>query len=263
MSRTSNSKFSNSIYHYTKSTTALEYILPSRRLKLNSISLTNDPREKKEFSFDVFNSPAKNIKEYLKQNSELSRLIKKNVKVLCFSEDYKINNKWYEGLNLPRMWSQYAENHKGICLEIDKDLFIEENKESFKHWFGKSINYGDSNNSPSIDYDKIEEEGIESYIKSFQHKEMDFLFFRKFYDWEAEREYRIIHFSENTNNEFAKIEKSLKRIILGIDFNEIYLPTLIKLANKTKISIISSEHGELQAFDYLQEYLDDVMKISN
>ena len=49
------------IYHYTKLTTLIEYILPTKTLKSNSFSNMNDPRESSLWSMGSINLPLEKL----------------------------------------------------------------------------------------------------------------------------------------------------------------------------------------------------------
>jgi hypothetical protein len=83
----------NRLYHYCSFETSVKYILPELKLRLNPLVTTNDQSA---------------------------------CKVLCFSED----DPNYFGYESSRMWTSYGGNHKGICLEFDKNEFINENNPS-------------------------------------------------------------------------------------------------------------------------------------
>lgn len=107
-------------------------------LRMNHIGDMNDPKEnlyhivyendfveikggKKEFNFD----------EYL-----LAEKIRKETRIISFSTDKEVfteTNKIKDyGYQFQRMWANYGQNHEGICLEIDYDDFINENKRNIE-----------------------------------------------------------------------------------------------------------------------------------
>ncbi len=256
-------KGSNSIFHFTTIQIALEYILPNNKLRLNSIVNTNDPRENKSFGFGAENSNYRGdehaIEDHTKSDLKVTNDIRKGVKVLCFSQDYKHKQEWYDGYNLPRMWAQYAGNHKGVCLEIDKDIFLEENKKCIGEAYFKNIKYCNENEYPWIDFSRLKTLGYNNYITEFRQKHLDYLFFTKSIDWEAERELRLLKISKQAQKvEFVSIKKSLKNVIVGIDFNEVYLPSMVALIPEKKISRIILNSGDLKSFEYKDEYLKNL-----
>jgi len=86
-----NDKFDEYLYHYTSLETALEYILPSEKIRLSSFDKCNNPLEYKM----------------------INNIVCKKTKVLYFSQDNKIkllnlrehvNIELSRGYARPRMW---------------------------------------------------------------------------------------------------------------------------------------------------------------
>jgi len=148
------------------------------------------------------------------------------------------------------MWAHYGDNHKGICLEINKELFIKENSKKYDFNLFKEVEYFefDRNNLPehkNIDHSIMNEIGMEKYLKEYFRKEhLDFLFFTKNKEWESESEIRLLHFSDTDDNEYCTINKSLKNIHLGINFNMSNLSCIQDLISDTDIEIIGTEYGD-------------------
>ncbi|MGM5471429.1 DUF2971 domain-containing protein [Flavobacteriaceae bacterium LMO-SS05] len=229
-------KNSNRIYYYCSLKTAIEFILPSNELLLNPVGKSNDPRENKSYSFAL--QSRKDLEmdfNIWKFNEELSEEIRKGTKMTCFSTDNGI----IKGYGHSRMWALYGDNHKGICLEVDEHEFEKENAELVKTGYFERMKYDNLNKTQPecqfIEYDSLRQLGLENYVKNFKNKYVDFLFFRKNSEWESENEKRLILFSSEPNSEYCTIKKSLKRIILGIDFNDNYFPSISNLCPKVEI----------------------------
>ena len=119
-------------------------ILFEKRMRLHKVGKTNDPRESRPWelptlqTFGNQNNPdnekiIKEANDMIRNN--IPKVMRDEWKVACFT----LNAKNYEGQQdtikvlydayinpgyaRPRMWAQYAENHKGICLMLDKNLF--------------------------------------------------------------------------------------------------------------------------------------------
>jgi len=114
----------NRIYHYCKLSTAIELILKDQRLLLSPIINTNDPRENKSFVFAANSLKIMDIGAMTNRNKEISEILRKDCKLISFSQD----DKHLYGFESSRMWSYYGGNHQGVCLELDKKKFLEENE---------------------------------------------------------------------------------------------------------------------------------------
>lgn len=113
-----------------------------------------------------------------------------NIGIVCFTDS---------GYDNILFWSHYANNHSGLCLEIEvKDSNLV-----------RYIDYVDNQSIVSI-YDALKGYSDNETIQKQ-------LFFTKSFHWKHESEFRII--SEH-NDESAKLDKlSINRIFLGCNMN--------------------------------------------
>ena len=120
---------SRKLYHYCSLQTAIEHILPKKQLLINPLGKSNDPRENESYNFVYHNYIENENLNPWRLNDELSNLIRTDCKNTCFSSD----KNEMKGFEFSRLWALYADNHKGICLEIDENEFLleEVNVKSF------------------------------------------------------------------------------------------------------------------------------------
>ena len=179
------------------------------------------------------------------RNKIVNKLLRDDCKVICFSLDYK----HYWGNSYSRMWAHYGDNHKGICLEIDKSEFIEENQDKIIPECFKEVKYWDFDirkriKHKAVDYTHIKKDNLEHYVKmKFRKRHLRYLFFTKNKEWESEWEMRLVYFSTNKTNEYCSIKRSLKNIYLGLNFNDNYLTSIIEL--DSGIDIYRMEYGDI------------------
>ena len=130
------------LFHYTKAG-IFESIINNQELWFNNIYKTNDPYENKKFDF-YSKTEKKDISgEYVKINDDeedaqvcffqqLNRMKNRIVKTISFCcGDYNVNpliDNNRPGYFYPRMWAQYADNSKGVCLVSDKHKLLKELK---------------------------------------------------------------------------------------------------------------------------------------
>jgi hypothetical protein len=219
----------NKLYHFTKFTSLLEDILPNQRLLMNYIINSNDPWENQLFSFDPKWKSDSNPRffNYLDLQSRLHEKIRLSSRVISFSTSKVTKRFSNPGYNLSRMWAQYADNHKGICIIVDKEEFIKENIKNFD--FRGKVKYQSEINTPILDESYINPSGykdldLKKIISKF-HKE---IFFTKLSDWKGENEYRIINY-RNPSIEYCSINKSLYGIIMGIETSPFLTPCIVNL----------------------------------
>ena len=236
----------NSIFHYCRLSTALEYILPYQQLRLSPLINTNDPRENKSYVF-ASSYWGTNFEKVKKSDSEISQTLREDCKVLCFSQNHEgfdgSEGLKFFGHELSRMWAYYSDNHKGVCLELDKEEFIRENEGIIKSDLFRDVQYFGfdfkARGHKVIDFTIAENIGLEKYLRgTFRSEHADYLFFTKNKEWESEHEIRLVHFSEKKENEFCSIKSSLRNIYCGVDFNKSYLPSLIHLCPEIDVSIM-------------------------
>ena len=116
------------LYHFTKASTATNDILPSNTLMAGSYLLTNDPKETKQWEFNIGSNENRDLNKYNMSNlsRQLSDALKSRTKVVCFSKDRSplsgnhLTDIFHRGFCKPRMWAHYAEKHTGVCLVFDK-----------------------------------------------------------------------------------------------------------------------------------------------
>lgn len=227
------------LFHYTSSSTCLTDILPYKRLLMNSIQKSNDPYESQLFYFTLENIPTTITDPFLcsRFRTDTNLKVRLRTRMLCFSTKKRL----IEGFNLPRMWAQYGENHKGICLVIKKNEFLKENKPLID--FKSKVYYSKELINPKVDYNMFEgikdhEKRISKIIKVLKKQ----IFFSKMTDWSSENEFRCINISR-PEKEYCTIEKSLFGIILGCRFEKVYLPSI-----KEQIKEYPNEIKLYQAF---------------
>jgi hypothetical protein len=239
------------LYHYCQLSTAIELILPKKRLKLGLLKNTNDPRENKGFIFTHF---SKSNDEHLDipiidKNNMVNKKLMSNCKVLCFST----SNSVFHGFQLSNMWAHYGGNHKGVCIELNKDIFIKENQKFINDNF-RTITYRNPEiqkfPGKVIDTYKLLKEN--SYFLKYRNDNKEFLYFTKTKEWEHEQEMRLIYFSKKRSDEYCKIKKSLSRVFVGVDFNEVYVDSLRRLmGNNCLIGKLEYIHEQIALRKYL------------
>lgn len=220
------------VYHYTEYEKAHDYILRNRTLKIGCYKSTNDPKESKDWDFDLF---TRNFSRPLGRNeksfsNKLSGALKSCTKVVCFSQDDEklsgnhLNEIFLRGWAKPRMWAQYGGNHSGVCLVFDREALNQAIEKICSNAivFRGSVSYAnrsiisDFGLGPYvIDCDQLEKLGFENYVKEHLQQYHRQLFFEKMVDWEHESEFRWVIFSQSAEDIFVEIVSSIKGIIFG------------------------------------------------
>jgi hypothetical protein len=220
------------LYHYTTSERALDLILPQQRLRFNLLQATNDPREAKDWFFNVRQRSDPVGDEFLSIVSEATRLAKATTRVLCLTRDDPVSsstpptNVFGRGFAHSRMWAQYGGNHSGVCLIFEKaalaQAIVEEvapygrlhsGRVRYLDWSGGEVD------AFLLDYDEIRERGLDAVVQRQVEQHHRVFFFQKNSDWANEWEYRWILVSPVEDEVFVSINASLRGVCIGPDFS--------------------------------------------
>lgn len=217
----------NLVYHYTSRETALEKILPTGQIKLNVLEKTNDPREYLNWGITGIGG-SDDMEPFFQSWVLVNGRRKKNTKVLCMTvDDLKPQRVGLmrRGFARSRMWAQYGEGHRGLCLIFDKSsLEAELRKMAIDEdscYFGL-VQYSDQDFRIQLDFNSMGEtdaavkRGVDSFIRGNVAR----LFFTKLTDWRDEMEYRAMIYDERNSPVFADIRTCLKGIVVGPEFPE-------------------------------------------
>ncbi len=219
------------LYHYTKFDTAINKIIENKTLMLNTFDRLNDPRESKEWGIGISNvQPGQNEINPFDLMEKINEELKFKWKILCMVQDVE-NSKYtayekvyYRGYSHPRMWAQYADSHRGVCLIFDKEKLSKSIIQSLDE---KGILYSDSvqynNFSPlergifQFDYNELTSRNLGDLLDEHLKKYYQALFFLKKKDWKHENEWRWVFYDESKEPFFVNYDDSLIGIIHGCD----------------------------------------------
>jgi hypothetical protein len=236
----------DAIFHYTKKETAMEYILNNKELRFGIFRKTNDPYEYND-NFPL--AIGTNNDLLAAKSMSLFNSSSKNTLFLSFC-----NNSDKNGYKKSRMWSQYGQNHEGICLVFSKDSIMSDIQNELSEnylIYGENINYGrieptciETNDNLTVN--KIVLSNIKKYYKN--------IFFQKDLDYKDENEFRIVLIKKDlgkfSEEHFIDISNSLKFIILGDKFPEEDLAKIKNLSSKLNIKY------EKLYWEHAQYFLD-------
>ncbi|RZL43979.1 MAG: DUF2971 domain-containing protein [Pedobacter sp.] len=250
----------NRLYHYRSFETAKNHILPEKKLRLSPIVNTNDPRENRSFIFSTIYNDDNH--DWIRRNQRVSDFLRKDCKILCFSDD---NKDHFWGYSYSRMWALYGGNHRGICLGLDKKEFIMENIGFINKFLFKKVIYEQHKMTEqpqwrTVDFTKLNDIGEEKYLREvFRVENLDYLFFTKNKEWESEEEIRLLYFSDNENPEYCSIKNSLKKIYLGVDFDYSNIDELIKLCPDVDIYKLEFKGHKTKNFSAFSSYKNSLV----
>jgi len=235
------------LYHYTKATTALDYIFKNRELRFGSYASTNDPKESKAWEFDLGTNENRDLGKYKMSevSSWLSAELKQRTNLVCFSMDTApltgdhLTDIFKRAFSKPRMWSQYADRHTGVCIVFDwKKLagLIQSQFGSADLVLAGPVSYIDrsvvrdlSAHEYMINVDAMEILGREAYVQTHLRAHYKSLFFEKMIDWRDEVEWRWVVFSDREGDLYLDVRDSVAGLIFGENTEEKVVQDLMDL----------------------------------
>jgi hypothetical protein len=233
------------IYHYTSALTAVEFILHDMTLRLGPLNDTNDPAEE-GLPTPVIGGGLGDQQERTHRFFELDKL-KRGRQLACFSRDRNVP---YNGLDpissrgygRDRMWAQYADNHRGVCLFFDREVFESE--------FKKQLQDKGSAMAMPVEYDDYPSV-IPSHIHApigqvFTEEDCKKRFFTKRKDWESEQEYRFLFVPKDPDtaprHEYIGIREALVAICVGHRFPGGLRPCIEAICDREKINAFKMKY---------------------
>jgi hypothetical protein len=242
------------LYHYTPLDTALQHIIPAQKIRLGPFSSMRDPRESADWSIGVGSfasdvDPRDDIRDFWQFNRRINEL-KSYVKVLSLTQDAAREGDasalaFGRGFAHPRLWEQYADNHRGVCLCFDHDLIHHRLSESLEP-YGSRLHHGPviyenrqiAPEALNTIVDKLRTEGPLDAASAHLRDHIGELFFTKLRDWETESEYRFVIQTDEREAIDASVTSSLRAVILGADEgSRFYEPSFARFCDPAGVEI--------------------------
>lgn len=210
------------LFHYTTYSSALNILL-SQQLRLGPLAKMNDPLEFEDRLKAPFMCQGVcSDKEYMEKASLYEKAVtekEKSVRFTSFSIDnYSVRNIFSKGWARSRMWAQYADKHKGVCLVFDKANLIKAFESKYTNdkcrTYWRKINYTNNLESLRLAFSQP----CESFLTD---DKIEFLF-QKCEDYRDEQEFRLLLINKGLNDskemESFSIADSVCGIVTGVNF---------------------------------------------
>lgn len=235
----------DALFHYTKTSTAIKHILNTKKFKPSILCEMNDPRE---YKFKLLNpshgSSSVSDAKFDDARNAFNRMLRRECKVMSFCSnvtptlipsngcpkpnEYFCPNGWAKS----RMWSQYGENHYGICLVFSKDALVKDFKKAphtqiDKYESGYVRYFQEESDYPSFDSSALVK-SVEDCVSKYVIDNSEVFLFRKHIDYRDEAEFRVVVFDPDKKFEYLDISASLKGVIVGDRTDKRYNTHLIK-----------------------------------
>ncbi|MEA4965872.1 MAG: DUF2971 domain-containing protein [Oscillospiraceae bacterium] len=218
------------LYHFTTVDTLTNYILKDNRLKFNNLYKMNDPKEANCWPFKFYDENSE--LSYLKINKQtfeaVDRYVKTHWLIACFKEepcvtnDTDINDRTRAYFDM-RMWDQYGDKHKGVCIIFDYEKLLStfsiSNEYNTYHGSVKYLSeYANSVEDPfALSFHQINLFGLNNTLETQIPKFHEEFFFTKSLSWSGEHEFRIVLHSKEKEAEYYlhDFKDAISGIILG------------------------------------------------
>jgi hypothetical protein len=203
------------LFHFTDSCTATMHILPSGNLRLSPLGRTGDPIEYRFFDIMIAGT---NLPEFGELNrpwgeavAAIDRVRREESFVACFCKRYTEFERTLFDVTVEerspytrsRMWSQYADDHTGVCLVFDRDRLV---KTAQQHAPGAPVtadlvryqNGPFIDALPPIDFNRLDPSEAEAYVHDYVTQNAQDVYLTKDSDYRDESEFRIVMNAEDT-----------------------------------------------------------------
>lgn len=234
-------------FHYTTSELAFAYILGRNELKFSLYQDMRDPLENKDWRFPgaYHGKPDEPEKAWFEFHVMANR-IRERSHLLSFTVDAPAEvggekEPFNRGWARARMWEQYAENHRGVCLVFAKDALIKAimvslRDQDFALPYHHKVDYdGSAMQAPMLPLSELAGKVSAAEVSRFIEEHHDDLFFLKALDWATEHEYRFVTTSSDGKDLFVDYGDSLAGVIVGEQFPIWQRPAAIEVCERKKV----------------------------
>jgi hypothetical protein len=244
------------LYHYTRREIAMDRILWTGELRLGPLASTNDPRESKRWLVSIASvNEQVSDEEFFRLVEETDRLIRNTTKLASFTRDAPLatapppNEVFARGFAHSRMWAQYGDAHRGVCLIFDRELLTRRVTDTLAgdgDLYHGPVHYENRPHmeirASELDYGAIHERGLVTVVEQHVKQHHQGLFFVKNTDWASEWEYRYLFRNQVAKPAFVAIQDSLVGAVLGEDFPLHESDAIRELLNDSEVPPESVAH---------------------
>lgn len=231
-------------FHYTTRDAAFGGILPSRKLRLSTYGAMRDPLETQNWRFTFTGQGPRDdaaLAADLAEQTEFERRAnletrdRSHLLSLTIDAEPKPGGEqvpFCRGWSRARMWEQYSERHRGVCLVFDRSLltarFVAEfERANVSSLFHRPVIYeGGGVLKPVIAQDAFREDP--DFFTKYVEANSGALFFTKMLDWETEHEYRFVAIAADSSPLAVDFGESLAYVIAGEQLPRWEYPAVIE-----------------------------------
>lgn len=229
------------LYHFTTLETGLEKILPNRTLRFAPLCGTNDPLEFEDIIHVGIDLDLGEEGSEVLRHGDRVKVIRRRTLLTCFcSEKYDPKTPFSKGWKRARMWAQYANNHRGVCLVFHKTRLESAVRSALPDCWEVLTEYVKYHEEYVIGSGILSSATLRPGDASKESpqrrlvREAKSLLFSKLHDFRDECEWRMLlvpDANESAPEHFVPILDSLQAVILGTKFPEVYETSILESTN--------------------------------
>jgi DUF2971 family protein len=226
-------------FHYTTRDRAFGGILQAG-IRFSLYRNMRDPMETRlRFSEDEYDEATGETHVISPEFQSAVRSRRESSRLISLTEDAEPTDAepdpFCRGWARARMWEQYAEDHQGVCLVLDREGFLTEvgtlGLAPLQHF---PVDYGAP---PQAEYGYPMRELVfptDDMMRDYFEGNWSPLFFSKTPDWSSQHEYRIVTSDrlDDPTDIYVNLGSSLRYVIAGERFPHWENPTLVSACKK-------------------------------
>lgn len=258
------------LYHYTKAETA-RLILESGVLRMGPYSGTNDPRESRLWYPGLMGDVDFSHDDFQGLIADFNEATRARIKLSCLSVDGPPSHPIHgvhanRGFARPRMWAQYGDSHRGVCLifrkaELDRAFRDLIQGERYA-WSGR-VDYsgarlGDNRGVFILNASDVRSLGARQASLNFVEENRDTMLFSKNPDWMTEAEFRYVLMSDH-EFESLVVAAGIAGVVCGLDISPEDADLLETLAAQWHVPIAKAHwmNGLCDPLPFFQDQPDN------
>jgi hypothetical protein len=218
-------------FHYTTREAAFDGILPSGSLRLSPYGAMRDPLENQQWRFTFAGRGARDdatVVADVAEQTEFERRANEETRARSHLLSLTIDAEpqpdgerppFCFGWARARMWEQYAERYRGVCLAFDKARLTQRFTEALRggavtRTYHRPVIYdGAGMRKPIIGADAVRNDP--DFFDGYVEANHSVLFFTKILDWQTEHEYRFVAIAADGSPLSIDYGDSLRWVIAG------------------------------------------------
>jgi hypothetical protein len=176
-------------------------------------------------------------------NARVNSILKQQFKLLSLTQDplgptTAGDGLFGRGYARPRMWEQYAEGHRGVCLlfsyeELAETVGAQLASQPWSH--RGEVRYRPMTDGlradPQVPLDRLTPDALDAVAEELVTDLLPELFFEKFDDYASEQEYRFVARDPHQRFLFVQHRSALRGVVMGAEFPpEELAPLLVQCA---------------------------------